>query len=188
MTRNSRQPLVDEQIGLLVKHFGVDRVRAALAKASNRTVSANEGPPRSGSSRPDRKASPTVPSMLEQLRQKDEEKYRLLADFYTRVKDRTVLLESQDIRHFAQIIGLKEISGKSRKGMVPRLMRFLLEQPTEQLKVDIEAAPKVSEEQRQKGYSILTDKLLGEKPEKEMETRDSHERRSVKGFSTRFPG
>ena len=166
MTRKSRQSLVDEQIGLLVKHFGVDRVRAALAKASDGAVTASEGQPRSGSSRPDRQASPTVTSMLEQLRQKDEEKYRLLAGFYTQLKDRTVLPESQDIRHFAQLIGLKEISGKSRKDMVPRLMRFLFEQATERLQIDIATAPNVSEQQRQKGFSVITDKLLGENPEK----------------------
>jgi hypothetical protein len=103
--------------------------------------------------------------MLEQLRQGDEEKYRLLAGFYTQLKERTVLPESQDIRQFAQIIGLKEICGKSRKDMVPRLMRFLFERPTERLRADIETAPNVSEQQRQKGFSVITDKLLGEKPE-----------------------
>ncbi|HJX09854.1 MAG TPA: hypothetical protein VJ733_05075 [Candidatus Binatia bacterium] len=165
MTRKSRQSLVDEAIGLLVKHFGVDRVRAALAKASSGAVGAFEGQPRRGLRRPDLQASPTVTSMLEQIRQKDEEKYRLLAGFYAQLKDRRVLPESQDIRHFAQLIGLKEISGKSRKDMVPRLMRFLLDQPTERVQVHIETAPNVSEQQRQKGFSVLTDKLLGQKPE-----------------------
>ena len=166
MTRKSRQSFVDEAIGLLVKHFGVDRVGAALAKASSCAVSASEGQPRRSSGRPDLQRNPTVTSMLEQLRQKDEEKYRLLAGFYTQLKDRKVLPESQDIRHFAQLIGQKEISGKSRKDMVPRLMRFLLEQPTERLQLDIETAPNVSEQQRQKGFSVITDKLLGEKREK----------------------
>jgi hypothetical protein len=166
MTRKSRQALVDDQVGLLVKHFGVAPVRAALAKASNGAVTASEGPPRSRSSKPNRQAGPTVTSMLEQLRQKDEEKYRLLAGFYTQFKDKAVLAQAQDIRHFAQLIGLKEISGKSRKEMVPRLMRFLLEQPTERLQLDIKMATNVSEQQRQKGFAVITDKLLGEKAEK----------------------
>lgn len=166
MTQKISRSLVDEQVGLLVKHFGVDRVRAAFAKASNGAVGATEPQPHSRSSRTDLQATPTVTSMLEQLRQKDEEKYRLLAGFYVQLKDRTVLPESQDIRHFAQVIGLKEISGKSRKDMLPKLMRFLLEQPTERLQIDIETAPNVSEQQRQKGFSVLTDKLLGEKPKK----------------------
>ncbi len=41
-------------------------------------------------------------------------------------------------------------------------MRFLFERPIERLQVDIETAPNVSEQQRQKGFSIITDKLLGE--------------------------
>jgi hypothetical protein len=166
MTRKSRQFFVDEQVGLLVKHYGVAPVQAALAKASNGAGTAPERQSRSGSSNPDRQAGPTITSMLEQLRQKDDEKFRLLADFYTQFKDKAVLAEAQDIRHFAQFIGLKEISGKSRKEMVPGLMRFLLEQPTERLRVDIKMAANVSEQQRQKGFSVITDKLLGEKAEK----------------------
>ncbi|MFN0196683.1 MAG: hypothetical protein ACKVT0_08045 [Planctomycetaceae bacterium] len=165
MSQKSRQSLVDEQIGLLVKHFGVAPVRAAFDKASNGAVRSSEAQPRSRSSRPDRRASPTVTSMLEQLLQNDAEKYHLLAGFYTQLKNKTVLPEAQDIRHFAQLIGLKEICGKSRKGMVPSLMRFLLEQPTERLQVDISAAPNISEQQRQMGFSVITDKLLGKKPE-----------------------
>lgn len=163
MTRKSRQSLLDDAAGLLVKHFGGDRVRAALAKASSGAVRASEGQRRSGSNRPDLQANPTVTSMLDQLRQRDEEKYRMLAGFYTQLKDRTVLPESQDIRHFAQRIGLKEIGGKSRKDMIPRLMHFLLEQPTERLHSDIEAAASVSEQHRQEGFSVLTDKLLSNK-------------------------
>ena len=68
--------------------------------------------------------------------------------------------ESQDIRHFVQLIGLKEIAGKSRKDMIATLMRFLVEQPTERLQFDIDKAANVSEQQRQRGFSVLTDKLL----------------------------
>ncbi|MEK6407627.1 MAG: hypothetical protein AABN34_11745 [Acidobacteriota bacterium] len=166
MTRKSTQSFIDESVGLFVKEFGVKRVRAALARASNGAVSASDGQPRRRLRKPDFQASPTVTSMLEQLRQEDDEKHRLLVGFYTQLKDRTVLPESQDIRHFAQLIGLKEISGKSRKDMIPPLMRFLLEQPKERLQIDIDTAANVSEQQRQKGFSVLTDKLLGEESEK----------------------
>jgi hypothetical protein len=166
MTQKSRQSFIDESVGLFVKEFGVKRVRAALARASNGTISASDGQPRRRSRKPDFQVSPTVTGMLEQLRQEDEEKHRLLVGFYTQLKNRTILPESQDIRHFAQIIGLKEISGKARKDMIPPLMRFLLEQPKERLQLDIDSAANVSEQQRRKGFSVLTDKLLGEEPEK----------------------
>ncbi len=64
-------------------------------------------------------------------------------------------------RHFAQIVGLKDIDGKSRKEMIPKMMRFLMEMPVERLRVSIENASNISERQRQMGFSILTDKLIG---------------------------
>jgi hypothetical protein len=163
MSRKSTSAFLDEEVRLLVQHFGVERVRAALAKVPYGTVEASDGPPPRPSSKPDHQANPNVKATLEELRQKDEEKHRLLTHFYTRLKDRNVLPESQDIRHFAQLIGLKEIGGKSRKDMIPSLMRFLLEQPTQRLRADIETAANVSEQQRRQGFSVLTDKLLGEK-------------------------
>lgn len=164
MSRKPTLSFLENTVGLLVQHFGADRVRAALAKVSNGgMVEASEGQARRRSGKPDHQAKPSITSILEQLREKDEEKHRLLTDFYTRLKDRKVLPESQDIRHFAHIIGLKEIGGKSRKDMIPGLMRFLLGQPTERLQVDIKTAANVSEQQRQKGFSVLTDKLLGDR-------------------------
>jgi hypothetical protein len=55
-----------------------------------------------------------------------------------------------------------EIAGKSRKVMIPDLMRFLVEQPIERLQADIKTAASISEQQRQQGFSVLTDKLLGD--------------------------
>ncbi|MGA2263519.1 MAG: hypothetical protein ABSH28_19050 [Acidobacteriota bacterium] len=78
----------------------------------------------------------------------------------SRLKNRQILPESQDIRHFAQIIGLKDIGGKSRKALIPKLMRFLIDQPVERLTIGIESANNISEQQRQMGFSVLTDKLL----------------------------
>jgi hypothetical protein len=161
MRRKSTSSFLEEGVGLLVQYFWVDRVRAALARVSNGPMEASEPQPRRRS--PDHQAKPSVTSTLEQLRQTDEEKYRVLTDFYTQIKDRKVLPEAQDIRHFAQFIGLKENGGKSRKEMIPRLMRFLLEQPTDRLKLNIQTAANVSEQQRQQGFSVLTDKLLGDK-------------------------
>jgi hypothetical protein len=106
---------------------------------------------------------PTVADALELIRGSDPEKHRLLSEFLGHLKDRKILPESQDIRYFAHLIGLKDVGGKSRRDMIPRLMRFLLEQPTERLRIDLQSAANISEEQRQQGFSVLTDKLLGEK-------------------------
>ncbi len=113
---------------------------------------------------PDQKSTRSpVANALELIRESDPEKYRLLSEFLGHLKERKILPESQDIRHFAQLIGLKDIGGRSRRDMIPTLMRFLLEQPTERLQIDLQSATNISEEQRQQGYSVLTDKLLGEK-------------------------
>jgi hypothetical protein len=160
MIPKSKKTFVEDAVGLLVEHFGVDRVRIALAKVSEGAVKAPKAQPSPRFSK--QQTNPSVTSMLEQIRQDDEEKYRLLTDFYVRLKSKIVLSDSQDIRYFSHNIGLKEIGGKSRKDMIPKLMRFLLEQPVEQLRVYIESAANVSEQQRQQGFSILTDKLLAE--------------------------
>jgi hypothetical protein len=147
-------------VGLLVEHFGLGPVRSALAKFSNGSAETAELHPHRLRAGPQNQATPGILTLLEGLRQKDPEKHHLLSDFYARLKSRTVLPESQDIRQFAQLIGLKEIVGKSRKDMIPRLMRMLLERPSERLRGDIEGAASVSEHQRKQGYSLLTDKIL----------------------------
>jgi hypothetical protein len=163
MNRKPTLFYLDGAVGLLVQHFGVERVRAALAKVSDGGREPSKFQARPASRKPDHKANPSIVNVLEQFRQKDEEKYYLLKAFYMDMKDGKVLSESQDIRQFAQLIGLKEITGKSRKELVPKLMRFLLEQPTDRLRTDLKRAAGVSEQQRQQGFSVLTDKLLGDK-------------------------
>src|SRR5271166_5729358 len=99
---------------------------------------------------------------LGSIRESDPDKYILLSEFLSHLKDRTILPESQDIRYFAQLIGLKEIKGRSRKEMFATLLRFLISLPTERLRTDIQGADKISEQQRRRGFSVLTDKLLRE--------------------------
>jgi hypothetical protein len=161
MSRSSKLLLLEEHIGLLVRHFGIRRVRAVVAKfpiegdeeartPSHRAVSSEQKQPRR-----------TVAYELEFIRDSDPEKHRLLSEFLSRLKNRDILPESQDIRHFAQMVGLKDIRGKSRKDMIPTLMRSLLSRATDNLRIDIEHAEDISQQQRQEGYSVLTDKLLG---------------------------
>ncbi len=101
MNRKSRSSFLEEEVKLLVQYFGVDRVQTALSKVSNGAVEAPQRQSRRQSAEPDHQANPSVTSLLEQLRQMDEVKHRLLTDFYTQLKDKKVLPESQDIRHFA---------------------------------------------------------------------------------------
>ncbi|MGH9431392.1 MAG: hypothetical protein ACRD3T_07600 [Terriglobia bacterium] len=156
-----KSAFLEEEIDLLVKHFGIERVRRALAKVS---IEVDEKPrvvSREGAPRGKRPIRANGANALESIRQAHPEKHRLLSDFLLRLKDRDILPESQDIRYFAQMIGLKEINGKSREDMLPKLIRFLMEEPIEKLRVDVEGAANISEQQRKMGFSVLTDKLLG---------------------------
>lgn len=163
MSHSSKSSFLEEAIGLLVHHFGIKRVRAALAKVAAGDDDEAQKPPRRAVPRDQKPTRPSVVNTLELIRGTDPEKHLLLSEFLGHLKGRKILPESQDIRHFAQLIGLKDIDGKSRKDMIPTLMRFLLEQPIERLRIDLQNANNISEQQRQQGFSVLTDKLLGEK-------------------------
>jgi hypothetical protein len=158
---NKPSSFLTEQIELLVRHFGVKRVQGAIAKFK---LQSEEQPPQAAGrkdvARSQRPIRANGASAIDSIRQGSPEKHSMLSEFLIRLKDRRVLPESQDIRYFAQEIGLKEISGKSREDMIPKLMRFLMEQPVEKLRSEIEAASNISEQQRQMGFSVLTDKLL----------------------------
>jgi len=161
MNPRSRSLLLSEEIDLLVRHFGIQRVRAAVAKAS---IAGEEKPSvatRKNTSRGKESIRANGTNIIESIREPDPEKYHLLSEFFLRLKARRILPESQDIRYFAQKVGLKQISGKSREDMVTKLMGFLMEQPIEKLRLDIESASGISEHQRQMGFSVLTEKLLG---------------------------
>jgi hypothetical protein len=162
MSRESSSSFLEEAIGLLVRHFGLERVQASLAKVSKVVSDSSKSQPHSSSIKADHQANPSVSSILERVRRTDEDKHRLLNDFHDHLKGRRILPESQDIRHFAQLIGLKEVVGRSRKDMVHQLIRFLAQLPLENLERDIKRASGISEQQRQQGFSRLTDKLMSD--------------------------
>ena len=163
MSYSREKSFLEDALSVLIQHFGIGNVQSALAKVVIADDQPTQKLPRRSLSYAPKSPHSTVPNALKLVRESDPEKYRLLSDFYSYLKNRKVLPQSEDIRHFAQLIGLKEIDGKSRKDMIPALMRFLLEQPTERLLIDLPSADTISEKQRQQGFSILTDKLLGEK-------------------------
>ena len=161
MSSKPTSTYLQETIDLLVEHFGIGRVRLALARVArgDRRLAKSHGD-RPAASR--RSIVPNVLTLLDELRARDPSKNQLLAQFYERLKRKNVLPESEDVRQFANLIGLKEITGKSRKDMIPKLIRVLAERPFERLRADIEAAENISDQQRKQGFSVITDKLLSE--------------------------
>jgi hypothetical protein len=161
MSDSERDHFLDEQIALLVGHFGVDRVRASVDRTS--------GGPRRGEGAPTRRAShltnsprESLTAVLNGLKQSDPEKHRLLSDFVARLKRKEVLPDAEDIRRFAQTIGQKSIQGRSRRELVNELTSLLVESSLDQLRVVLPAAETISADHRQRGFAVLTDKLLRE--------------------------
>src|SRR5258708_33617627 len=103
MSRLSKSLLLEEQIDLLVKHFGLKRVRAALTRIIS-TEGDEQMPTRNSLPPSQRPIRTNVPEGLESIRESAPEKYLLLTDFLIRLKNRHILPESQDIRHFAQLV------------------------------------------------------------------------------------
>ncbi len=162
MRNSPKSSFVDQEVHLLVLHFGERRVRAALAKTLNdKSVGFQDAKPRPP--RESKRAGQTLNDTLAGVRVAEPEKYSILHAFLDQLKDGAILPEVLDIRQFAQQIGLKDINGKSRRDLLPKLIRFLLQQPLEKLKTDLEKARGISEQQRRRGFSVLTDKLLGDR-------------------------
>ena len=164
MTQSLRLIFLENQIGLLAEHFGTNAVRSAVKKVLGEDSKTTRLPtPSTGSHLPRAHKfakPPTVAESIESLRDRDTQKHRLLRDFYKELSDKQVLPDPQDIRHFTQMVGLKGLTGKSRKELVPRLMFRLLDQPTDWLHLNLPGAKNISEHQRQQGFSVLTDKIL----------------------------
>src|SRR5258706_9629234 len=128
-SRSRKSALLEDSVALLVQHFGAEAVRKALARATSNGVEAEpQTPSRYGLFRDPKMTTPTITETLDLVRESDAEKYALLDTFYRQLTAGNVLPESQDIRQFTQRIGVKGVSGKSRKELVPRLMQRLVEQ------------------------------------------------------------
>ena len=156
--------VLSDIVSLLIRHFGADEVRSSLKRELERQNNTSRIISRKPSPSPGKQQATTpVTVALALLRERDDTKYRLLEEFYFRLKRGTVLPDSQDIRYFAQLAGIKSVEGKSRKDVIPRLMNQLMDVPIERLSSAIREAEGISEQQRKRGFSVLTDKLIGEK-------------------------
>jgi hypothetical protein len=154
-----RSGFLDQLVDALVAEFGADAVRESLARW-DAAVKVKPVAPAPTATKPSSPSRLRFVDELKQIRANDPERADVLDEFHRALLDRYVLAQVQDIVHFAQNSGLKELRGKDRRELIPRLMRFLAQQPTEQLRVLRAQAMEVSEAQRAQGFSVLTDKLL----------------------------
>ncbi len=158
MSGFSQTKYLEDQLRLLVNQFGGDKVQRAFAKIRPDDNNVRKESPRNnGVKHPSRS---DLRSLMKTLRVSDAVRHQLLSDFLKKLEARIILPESQDLYLFAQIVGLKELPGKARRDMIPTLLAFLTTVPNEKLDQAFEQAKDISAEQRSKGFSVLTDKLL----------------------------
>jgi hypothetical protein len=70
------------------------------------------------------------------------------------------LPDSEDIRQFAQTIGIKELKGRSRADLISNVIVFLASASREVQTNAIGQSAGISAAKRNEGFSVLTDKLL----------------------------
>jgi hypothetical protein len=164
MSRGTSAAFVEEEIKLLVDHFGLETVQSALA-----TVSSADPAPHRPTNRKSASAIRTgvvagVEEAVAQLRDCDPERHSSLSLFLVNLRGRQILPEFQDIKQFAQLAGIKDLQSRSRGAAVGEVVQVMLKFPIETLRSLISAAETISAKHRQRGFSVLTEKLLGKAP------------------------
>lgn len=162
--KSAKKPnLLEESLSLLIRHFGEEKVFAALKRVSSPDLL--EQSPNTKKPSPQKKNiyPLTTTELLEELKGSDVKKYETLTDFYRQLTKKYILPETQDIKIFVEQMGIKQIRGKSRREMITNLMEILLNLPSNELQQLAESAGKISEHQRSQGFSLLADKIIGQK-------------------------
>jgi len=147
-----------ESLVLLVRLCGVAAVKAALKDIEAPVTT--EGP--KTQTVPDRRPAghATVPRAVAVLEETDKPKHALLKSFFERIDSGTVLPAADDIRLFVELLGIKHMSGRARRDLIPKLAQSLVELPLAKLEELLPKADDISAAKRRNGYSVLTDKLL----------------------------
>ena len=108
MNRSSETKLLEDTLRVLVGSFGAKRVQLTLARVVPAAVPPTANP-HNGHAR--EKATVTTKSLLDELEASDPERFAAIGAFADALRDRRVLRESEDLRQFAQIAGLKALKG-----------------------------------------------------------------------------
>lgn len=154
MKRSSRDEYLDQALRALVAFFGVEAVKRGVEVIERKGAE----PKQPQSDRPTRTG---LPKVIASLAVSDEARFDLLRPFFERILAGEVLPQSEDIRRFGELLRVKEpFPGKSRRDLIGHLAGLLLKVPLDELRTLIRDAEAIREEQRRKGFSLLTDHLL----------------------------
>jgi len=154
MKRTSRDEYLDVTLRALVAFFGIEAVTRAMADIEGKVTEPRR--PRS-----DPPARITLPRAVAELAKSDPRRFDLLRPFFEKIMSGELLPQSEDIRRFAEHLRVKELlPGRSRRDLVVKLTGPLVAMPLNELPALLKEADSIFEEQRRKGYSLLTDRLL----------------------------
>jgi len=157
---NSDDIFLEKVLKTLIDRFNIDSVQNAFDQLKNTSNNEVSPPQKDKKDKPKRVKRNSVLEIIDSLKESDINKHNTLTDFYKKLKSNMVLREAEDIRYFSHIIGMKEISGKSRNELVSSLIRFLSTINLSELIEMIKKSENISSNQRQSGFGILTDRLL----------------------------
>jgi hypothetical protein len=155
---------VREALVLLVRLCGIDAVRDALSEIErphdpSDTALQGKGREATGGPTPNAPRS-WVPRAIVPLEQAEPQKFEMLKSFFTMVESGDLLPEAEDVRRFAENLGLKELRGSKRRELISKLGDPMSALSIERIQQLVGQAKGISANERRKGYSILTDKLL----------------------------
>lgn len=105
---------------------------------------------------------------LQDLKQSDPEKYRILSEFEVRIRQGTILPTLDDFRAFGKVLGKNFNPGKSRRLALGQLMAVLAQMELSALQAAIAKVPAGSEKS-EGAYGRLAEHIIGGAPPRSTE-------------------
>ncbi len=150
-----------EALMALVRFYGIDRIKQELDAISKQ---GEQFPaPTNRQDRIDTARSPKpkpLPKVVIEISEREPEKGKLLENFFQKIISAILLPEAEDVRRFADLVGIKKLKGKSRNELITKLANELVPLDMRSLENLLPQADGISSAQRREGYSILTDTLM----------------------------
>lgn len=161
MKQITAETYLAEALMALVRFYGIDRLKQELDTISkqceqfpaptNQQININ-------TARPPKQKS--LPKVITEISEREPEKGKLLENFFQKIVSASLLPEAEDVRRFADLVGIKKLKGKSRNELITKLANELVPLDLRRLENLLPQADGISSAQRREGYSILTDTLM----------------------------
>ncbi|MCF7519833.1 hypothetical protein [Pseudoalteromonas sp. L21] len=109
-----------------------------------------------------KKSRETTPELLNELKNKQPEKYKLLTELYKYVQDATVFKSVSGARQFGRIIGLKDTDAQPKQKVISNIFKVLSEMNNELIVEQMEKVEQFTEKSDE-SYQKLSKFLMNSK-------------------------